>query len=110
MPHILVRWSLKDSQIKGLVERPQNREEVVNKLFADFGGKLLSYYYVLGHLDGIAIADFPDHSAIAACMMRAIASGAFSHMETTMLLTRAEAQAAMVQARDTGSTFKPPAG
>jgi len=82
----------------------------VARLFADFGGKLLSYYYILGHFDGIAIAEFPDHQSIAACTMRAMASGAFSHFETTMLMTRAEAQAAMARANAAAHGFVPPAG
>ena len=110
MPHVLLRWSLKDAQVKGLVERPQDREQVVARLLADFGGKLLSYYYVLGSFDGIAIAEFPDHAGLAAGTMRAMARGMFAQFDSTMLMTMAEAQAAMTRARDTAHSFVPPAG
>lgn len=108
MPHLLMRWRLRDEQIEALIEKHQNREDIVRNFFADFGGNMQGYYYVLGSADGLAIAEFPDNESIAACTMRAIATGAFFQMDTTILLTRSEAQLAMSRAGGTKTTFRPP--
>jgi hypothetical protein len=56
----------------------------------------------------VAICEFPDNKAAAACSMSATATGGFSRSETTTLLTAQEAEAAMKQASQTKTEYKPP--
>jgi hypothetical protein len=49
---------------------------------------------------GLAVVEFPDNAAAAACGMRASASGAFARFETHPLLSAREAQRAMRMVRD----------
>ena len=77
-------------------------------LVEGFGGKLDSYYLALGEDDGVAICEFPANKAAVACSMSATASGGFSRFETTTPLTAQEAEAAMKQANQTKTGYKPP--
>lgn len=108
MPHDLLRWQLKDSTAKNLVEHPQDRTGPAKTLIQGFGGKLISYYFVLGDYDGIGNADFPDIVSAAACSMTAASTGSFARFETTALLTAKEAEAAMKNAMETKAGYRPP--
>ena len=61
-----------------------------------------------GEYDGVAIVEFPDNTAAAACAMAAAATGGFTRFETTALLTAKEAEAAMRRAHDTKTGYAPP--
>src|SRR4051794_35248647 len=108
MAHYLLRWQLKDSTAKNLVEHPQDRTGPARTLMESFGGKLHSYFFALGEYDGVAIVEFPDHVTAVACSMSAAATSAFARFETTALLTAQEAEAAMKKAQSTKTTYKAP--
>ena len=108
MAHYMLRWQFKDSTSQALVGKPQDRTRQAKTLIEGFGGKLHSYYFALGEHDGVAICEFPDHLAAAACSMRASSTGAFARFETTALLTAKEAEAAMKQAHDTKVDYRAP--
>ena len=99
MSHYLIRWRFMDTAAKSLVETPQNRTAPARELIEGFDGQLLSYYFALGEYDGIAICEFPDTVSIAACSMKAAATGAFARFETMALLTATEAKEAMKKAK-----------
>ena len=49
--------------VKGMVAKPENREEAVSKLCESVGGKLIGWYLTFGHHDWLTIAEFPDDKA-----------------------------------------------
>jgi uncharacterized protein with GYD domain len=100
MSHYLIRWQFKDATAKALVDTPQHRTEQARALIEGFDGKLLCYYFALGEYDGLAICEFPDTMSVAACSMKAAATGAFARFETMALLTATEAKEAMQKAKD----------
>ena len=106
--HFLVRWQFTNASAKALVGKPHDRTGVAKALVEGFGGKLHSYYIAFGEFDGVAICEFPNNTAAAACSMSAAATGGFSRFETTTLLTAKEAEAAMKQANNTKTVYKPP--
>jgi|SRR5271165_4133455 len=108
MSHYLIRWQYTDHSAKALVGKPHDRTGAAKALVEGFGGKLHSFYLALGDYDGIAVCEFPDHTSVAACSMSAASSGGYSRFETTTLLTAKEAEAAMKQAHETKTGFKPP--
>ena len=108
MSHYLIRWQFKDTAAKALVAKPQDRTAPARTLIEGFGGKLLSYYFALGEYDGIGICEFPDSVSVAACSMKATATGAFTRFETTALLTAAEAEAAMKKAKEAKVDYRAP--
>lgn len=110
MPHVMFRWQFKDSTGKALVDKPEDRTSQARSLVESFGGKLSCYYFSFGDYDGLAICEFPDATSAAALSMRAAATGIFSRYETTMLLTGAEAEAAMRMAQSAKTSYRAPGG
>jgi len=108
MSHYLIRWQFKDATAKALVDKPQNRTAPARALIEGFGGKLQCYYFALGEYDGVAICEFPDNVAVAACSMKAAATGAFARFETMALLTAAEAETAMKKDKEAKVEYKAP--
>src|ERR1700747_2686373 len=66
MPIYISRGRFTSDAIKGMLAKPENREEAVSKLFKSVGGKLIGWYLTFGHHDWLAIGEFPDEKA-AAC-------------------------------------------
>ena len=108
MSHFLIRWRFTPASSKALIAKPQERVRTATALVEGFGGKLHSYYFVLGEFDGLGICEFADHVSAAAFSMTAASSGGFAHFETTPLLTSHEAEAAMKKAHDTKTSYQPP--
>ena len=109
MPHFMLRWQFSSASAKALVSKPQDRTEQAVALVKSFGGALHHYFFAFGDYDGVGICEFPDSTSVAACSMTAAATGAFARFETTVLLTGREAEAALKQAHQTKSAYKPPA-
>ena len=55
MPIYISRGRFTSDAIKGMLAKPENREEAVAKLFESVGGKLIGWYLTFGH------HDFPGH-------------------------------------------------
>jgi uncharacterized protein with GYD domain len=108
MAHFMLRWQFNSASAKALIDKPQDRTEQAVTLIKSFGGRLHSYYFAFGDYDGVGICEFPDNTSVAACSMTAASSGAFSRFETTALLTGKEAEAALQQAHETKTGYKPP--
>ena len=106
MRHFMIRWQFTSTSAKALVGKPHDRTDAAKALVEGFGGKLNSYYLALDEFDGVAICEFPDNNAAVACSMSA--TGGFSRFETATLLTAQEAEAAMKQASQTKTGYKPP--
>ena len=71
-------------------------------------GKLLGLWYAFGDHDGYVLAEAPDTTTIASALITVTASGAFSSLSTTVLLTVEEALEALRQAQ--GLAYRPPGG
>ena len=108
MSHYLIRWQFKDATAKSLVDKPQNQATAARMLIEGFNGQLLCYYFALGEYDGLAICEFPDTVSVAACSMKAAATGAFARFETMALLTATEAKEAMKKAKNTKVDYVAP--
>jgi len=108
MSHYLIRWQLKDTTAKVLVDKPQDRTAPARSLIEGFGGKMHCYYFALGEYDGLGICEFPDNISAVACSMKATATGAFARFETTALLTATEAEAAMKKAKEAKVDYRAP--
>ena len=108
MSHFMIRWQFTQASAKALTGKPHDRTAAATTLIENFKGKLHSYYLSFGEYDGLAICELPDNTAAAACSMAAAATGGFTRFGMTMLLTAKEAEAAMRQAHDTKSDYKPP--
>jgi uncharacterized protein with GYD domain len=101
MNSYMLRWKLKDDTFKRLVAIPVNRREYARGLIEGFGGLMETYHFALGEFDGFSVSTFPSPTAMFACQMRALSTGAFERFEATLLLTPEEAEEAMFRAGQT---------
>jgi uncharacterized protein with GYD domain len=92
--------------IKGMVSKPENREEAVSKLFESVGGKLIGWYLTFGPCDWLAIGEFPDNKAAASAILAAAAGGSLSDIETTPAMTAKDAHATFESAARAAKVFR----
>jgi uncharacterized protein with GYD domain len=94
MKKYLITGSYNANGIKGLIEDGgSQRKQVVEKMLADMGGKMESFYYAFGANDVYVIFELPDDVAAAAVGLKVNASGLVS-ITTTVLLTPEDIDAA----------------
>jgi uncharacterized protein with GYD domain len=104
MPYYLIQASYKESAAKALAARPQERSGVVKKMLESLGGKLHSYFVSFGDYDVVAIVELPGNEAAVAMGLASVAGGALSRYHTTVLLSPAEATAAMKKTKKVAYT------
>ena len=93
MPIYISRGRFTSDAVKGMLAKPENREEAVAKLFKSVGGKLMGGYLTFGHHDWMAIGEFPNEKAAASAILAAAAGGSLSDIETTVAMTAKDAHA-----------------
>ncbi len=106
MPIYISRGRFTSDAVKGMLAKPENREEAVAKLFKSVGGKLLAWYLTFGHHDWMAIGEFPDAKAAASAILAASAGGSLSDIETTLAMTAKEAHATFESAGKAARSFR----
>lgn len=108
MPYYLLSIGLNAETTKKLTVTPEDRRSAASKALEAIGGKLKDYFFALGRHDAIVIVEFPNNVTAAAAGMLLGATGAFTHVETTALLTMEEAMEAMAKAGKTSKDYRPP--
>ncbi len=90
MAKYLAKVKYSPEGLKGLLQNGGSaRLEAVEQLMQSLGGKLESFYFAFGDVDGYVILDLPDAASAAAVSLTVGASGAAS-VEIVHLLTPAE--------------------
>ena len=90
MAKYLVIASYNADGIQGVIEKGGTaRREAVEKLVADMGGTVESFYFSFGDADAYVTTDLPDNVSAAALAMAVGASGKVS-CRTVVLLTPEE--------------------
>lgn len=108
MAHYLIAFSFAAETTKRLVAKPEDRRAAADKALKAVGAKLKEYFFALGPHDAIVIVEMPDNVTAAATAMLVGSSGAFSHVQTTPLLTMGEAMKAMKKAGKATQSYRPP--
>lgn len=97
MPKYLWQASYTVQGMKGLIHAGGNkRKQAVEAALKTVGGKMEAFYYALGEVDCVIIADVPDNVSIAALSMVINGAGAVK-VHTTVLLTADEMDLAAKQ-------------
>ena len=107
MAFYLIQAALTQTGADNLVQHPQRREDVLRKTCEALGGKLHHFFFSFGKYDVALLAELPDNKAAAALSLSAEAGGAARMVETTILMTTADAVAAMKLAQT--DKYTPPA-
>jgi uncharacterized protein with GYD domain len=98
MPRYMHQFRYSTESVKAMAAKPQDRRSAAKKLMAAAGGKLIDIYFCFGDYDGVVICEFPSNVDAASVALAAGASGAFSDMKTTVLITMEESVAATAKA------------
>jgi len=106
MPIYISRGKFTTDAVKGMLAKPENREEVVAGLFKSVGGKLIGWYLTFGRHDWLAIGEFPDEKAAASAVLAAAAGGSLSDIETTVAMTARDAAATFEAAGKAARNFR----
>ena len=90
MAKYLIVASYTSPGIKGVIAKGGTaRREAVEKMAADLGGHVESFYFAFGEGDAFVTAELPDNAAAAAVGLAVGASG-MATVRTTVLLTPEE--------------------
>jgi uncharacterized protein with GYD domain len=106
MPIYISRGRFSSEAVKGMVTKPENREEAVAKLFKSVGGKLIGWYLTFGRHDWLVIAEFPNEKAAASAILAASAGGSLEDIETTVAMTAKEAHSTFEAAGKAAKNFR----
>ena len=106
MPIYISRGRFTSDAVKGMVAKPENREEAVSKLFESVGGRLIGWYLTFGSRDWLAIAEFPNEKAAASAILAAAGGGSLSDIETVPAMTAKDAHAAFESAAKAAKAFR----
>ena len=85
-----------------LMQNPQDRLEAIRGPIEKLGGKVHSSFFAFGEFDVLAITEMPDTISAAAISMAFAGGGAVSRIQTTSLLTGAQALEALRKAGTSG--------
>ena len=106
MPIYISRGRFTTDAVKGMLGKPENREEAVSKLFRSVGGNLIGWYLTFGRHDWLTIGEFPNEKAAASAILAAAAGGSLSDIETTVAMTAKEAHATFETASKAAKEFR----
>lgn len=98
MPLYLSSFSQTPQTWAKLISNPEDRREVLRPVLEAAGCTLHGYWYAFGETDGFALIEAPDDVTAAGILVKVGASGAFSRLATTKLLTVEEAMDAFRRA------------
>jgi uncharacterized protein with GYD domain len=97
MPMFLTRFSYTPETWARLRQRPEDRTDAVRASIEAVGGNLHGLWYSLGEYDGVNLWEAPSRVSIASSLIATRASGVFSKLETTVLLSVDEVLEALKQ-------------
>lgn len=104
----LVKASYSSASWKALVSKPVDRELEITASAKAYGVTVHQLYFAFGEQDVMVLAEAPDSSSLLAFLMAVSASGAVDQLHTTVLITSAEAKAAMETAKSVPQGYRPP--
>jgi uncharacterized protein with GYD domain len=110
MPYYLFQWRYKDPSFKAMMETQQDRQAELRKAVEAFGGRVHQFFFAFGEFDGVSIVEFPNNESCAACAVTLSGAGANTTLQTTVLLTASEGQAAMFRANSASHGYRSPVG
>jgi uncharacterized protein with GYD domain len=102
MPYFCHQVSYNSEAWARLIANPQDRMELIRKPVEKLGGRIHTSFFAFGEFDAIAITEFPDNISAAAIAIAFAGGGAVKGLQTTALMTTAEALEAIKKAGTCG--------
>src|ERR1700733_6714406 len=98
MPHYLHQVSYSREGWQALIAQPQDRIAAVTEAIEKLGGRVKDSYFAFGDYDVVVITEMPDNVSAAGISIAFAGGGACKSVHTTPLLSREEAQKAVLNA------------
>ena len=95
MPTYMTQFAYTTEAWAALLDRPEDRSQVLAAHLEQFGERLLGFYYAFSAYDGVVSYEVSNETAATAAMMSIAALGHDKAIHTTQLLTVAQAIEAM---------------
>jgi uncharacterized protein with GYD domain len=102
MPHFLHQIAYSREGWQAIVNNPQDRIEAVKPAIEKLGGKIHTAWFAFGDYDVVLITEMPNNVNAAAIAIAFAAGGACKTVQTTPLMSTAEALEAMKKAKESG--------
>ena len=106
MPVFITQGRYTQQAIKGMVDKPEDRQDEVRRLFERAGGRLLSYYMTFGEYDFLIISDVPNEAAMLSVLATAASGGGVTDIKTTLAMPTAAAKDAFAAASKAAGEFR----
>jgi uncharacterized protein with GYD domain len=84
--------------LNGMIAAPEDRAEVVGRLIAQVGGRLIAYYLTSGEYDVLFIYERPSYESTVPALIVAAAESGVTDLKTLTALTSSEMKSAFVKA------------
>lgn len=108
MVRLITRGCFTHDYVKGLLAKPEDREQAVRRVIEGAGGKLVSLYFTTGDTDFTIISEAPDGETVIAGLLTAMGSGAVAGVTTVRAWTGAEFKAIAEKASKTAGLYRAP--
>ena len=108
MTTFITRGRLSAEAVKGLINKPEDRQEAVSKLIEAAGGKLLHYYITTGDNDFLLITEADNGESVIAALMAAAAAGTITDVTTSRAWTSSEFKSVAEKAGAVMATYRAP--
>jgi uncharacterized protein with GYD domain len=102
MPHFLLQGSYTQEAWARLLANPQDRTDAVRAPIEKLGGRVHTSFFAFGPFDVVSILEMPDNVSAAAIAIAFAAGGSVKNVQTTPLMTTAEALDAVKKAATCG--------
>lgn len=102
MPYFCHQVSYTKEAWAQLIADPQDRTATLRAPIEKLGGRIQTSFFAFGEFDAIAITEFPDNVSAAAIAIAFAGGGAMKSVQTTPLMTTAEALEAVKKAAACG--------
>ena len=90
MPIFVTQGRMSRGYIRGGMSKPEDRYAYVSRLCEQAGGRLVSFYFTLGHYDFLLVTEMPDAQSASLLSLVATGGGGTEGAVTTQAFTTAE--------------------
>jgi uncharacterized protein with GYD domain len=92
--------------LSGMIAAPEDRAEIVGRLIAQVGGKLIAYYLTSGEYDILLIFEGPSYGDTVPALIVAAADSGVADLKTVTALTSGEMKSAFVKAGSIAASYR----
>jgi uncharacterized protein with GYD domain len=89
-----------------MITAPEDRAEIVGRLIAEVGGKLIAYYLTSGEYDILLIFEGPSYEETVPALIIAAAESGVADLKTVTALTSSEMKSAFVKAGSIAASYR----